>query len=82
MNIKIVMDEISEKYRDNIKELTRISKLIIEINTRVQKDKNMLHNDFVRLVNQVEELVRERSRIIDYNEGLYDAREIVMKYIE
>jgi len=51
MNIKIVMDEISEKYRDNIKELTRISKLIIEINTRVQKDKNMLHNDFVRLVN-------------------------------
>jgi len=82
MDIKIVMDEISEKYRDNIKESTRISKLMIEINTRIQKDKSMLHNDFVRLVNQVEELVRERSRIIDYNEGLYDAREIVMKYIE
>ena len=79
--VKSFINLISEKYRDNIEESTRISKLIIEINTEIQQDKNMLHNDFVRLVNQVEELVRERSRIIDYNEGLYDAREIVMKYV-
>jgi len=81
LHIEKIRDEISIKYRANIEEINRISKLIIKTKAEIKQNKNILHTAFVYLTYQVDELIQQRNNLLFYNDGLYEAREIVMDYV-
>jgi len=81
MDAKKIMDEISEKYRNGRQLENYVSRQIIEIEIN-KKNKTITHKDYICLNEEISERTQVLNDLKKYNDGLHDAREIVMKYVE
>jgi hypothetical protein len=81
IDIDIIIAELSEKYRTGRKNEELLGKEINNIYSQLE-NKNISHKDYMFLSKQYEEKKAELFKLAKYNDGICDAREIVMNYWE
>ena len=79
VEIDDIVKRLSKKYRESLKTENEITHKIYDIETQLN-DKNISHGEFLKLSNQRQLKEEELKNLKNYNNGLYDGREFVMKF--
>jgi hypothetical protein len=79
VDIDIIITKISEKYREGRKNEALLGKEIDNIELQLQ-DQNISHKDYIYLSEQYTQKKNDLFKLAKYNDGLCEAREIVMSY--
>ena len=75
-----IIEALSLKYREGRKNEQTISDKIDNIYLKLQ-DNNISHKEFIYLTDEYNLKQNQLKQLKDYNDGLHDAREIVMNFI-
>jgi len=76
----IILDKLNEKYREGRKLESKLSKTIDKLISDLDNE-NMPYKDYMSIKGLFNSKSKELAELNQYNNGLHDAREIVMDEI-
>ena len=81
VDIDIIVCTLSNKYREGRKNEALLGREIDNIEKQLE-DRNISHRDYIYLSEQHEQKKNELFKLAKFNDGICEAREVVMNFWE
>jgi hypothetical protein len=81
ISVEEIVNAISDKYRNNRQQESILSKEIHELEIKLKNEKNtMTHKNYIEFSETIHLKESELEKLKEYNNGIYEAREVVMNF--